>query len=86
MDVLKQASSEDLAYVAQIADEVELDEGEVIYTEDDAPDALYVVASGAVRLHRLAPRRRARPDGSGADGDHGGARQAGFSVSQPPGQ
>lgn len=50
VDVLKQAASEDLAYVAQLASEVTLEEGEVVYREHDAPDALYVVIEGEVEL------------------------------------
>lgn len=54
VDVLKRASSEDLAHVAQIAEEAELAAGTRIYAEGDAPDALFVVVSGGVRLHRGA--------------------------------
>lgn len=50
VDVLKLASSEDLAYVAQIAEEIELGADAVVYHEDDPPDGLYVVLSGEVVL------------------------------------
>jgi AAA family ATP:ADP antiporter len=50
VDVLEQASSEDLAYVAQIAEEVELGPESTIYADGDAPDALYVVLDGEVEL------------------------------------
>ncbi len=50
VDVLKQAASEDLAYVAQIASEMHFEAGEVVYREDDVPDALYVVIQGEVEL------------------------------------
>ena len=52
VDVLKEASTEDLAYVAQIAEEVETLAGEVIYNPGDLPDGLYVILSGEVKLHR----------------------------------
>jgi AAA family ATP:ADP antiporter len=51
VDVLQRASTEDLTYVAQIAEEVEVSANETIYREGDAPDALYVVIDGQVRLH-----------------------------------
>lgn len=52
VDVLQRASTEDLTYVAQIAREEEHDAGVAIYSEGDAPDALFVVVEGSVRLHR----------------------------------
>lgn len=52
VDVLHLASSEDLAFVARIAKEVEVEEGAPIYAEGDPPDALFVVVKGGVRLHR----------------------------------
>ena len=52
VDVFEAASTDDLAHVAQIAEEVELAGGEAVYAEGDAPDALYVVLSGEVKLHR----------------------------------
>ncbi|MBN4059146.1 cyclic nucleotide-binding domain-containing protein, partial [Endomicrobium sp. AH-315-J14] len=50
VDVLERASSEDLGHIAQIAEEVLLEEGETIYTDGDVPDALYLVVSGSIRL------------------------------------
>jgi hypothetical protein len=52
VDVLQRASTDDLAHIAQITTEVELEPGTVIYGEGDAPDALFVVITGRVRLHR----------------------------------
>jgi hypothetical protein len=52
VDVLARVSSEDLAHIAQIAEEVELPAGVPIYAYGDAPDALYVVLSGSVRLYQ----------------------------------
>lgn len=52
VDVLQLASTEDLAAVARIAEEVVLEQGTEIYREGDPPDALFVVVEGQVRLHR----------------------------------
>lgn len=52
VDVLQRASTEDLTYVAQIATEEQHEAGVAIYAEGDAPDALFVVVEGSVRLHR----------------------------------
>jgi AAA family ATP:ADP antiporter len=51
-DVLQQASTEDLVHIAQIATEEEVDAGTALYAAGDAPDGLYVILSGEVRLHR----------------------------------
>jgi AAA family ATP:ADP antiporter len=50
VDVLRQATSEDLAYVAQIANELEVQPETVLYREGDLPEALYVVVRGRVEL------------------------------------
>jgi AAA family ATP:ADP antiporter len=52
VDVLQHASTEDLAHIAQIAQELSVEAGGPLYREGDAPDALFVVVSGKVRLHR----------------------------------
>ena len=52
VDVLKRASTDDLVHIARIATEVELDADASIYCEGDAPDALFVITTGEVRLHR----------------------------------
>ncbi|MBW2732981.1 MAG: cyclic nucleotide-binding domain-containing protein [Deltaproteobacteria bacterium] len=52
VDVLQRASTEDLAYVAQISEEIEMGANGVAYNEGDTPDALYVVLKGSVKLHR----------------------------------
>ncbi|MCP4566269.1 MAG: Crp/Fnr family transcriptional regulator [FCB group bacterium] len=52
VDVFSEVPSEHLAYLAAIAEEVAFDEDEVIYREQDLPDALYLVLDGSVRLHR----------------------------------
>lgn len=52
VDVLADASSEDLAYVAAIAEERVVAADTPLYQEGDAPDALYIVISGEVDLIR----------------------------------
>ena len=52
VDVLQRASMEDLMHIAQITEEVEVPAGAAIYAVGDAPEALFVVISGSVRLHR----------------------------------
>jgi HEAT repeat protein len=52
VDVLARVSSEELAYIADIAEEIVLAPDAPIYAHGDAPDALYVVVSGSVRLHQ----------------------------------
>ncbi len=52
VDVLKRASTDDLVHIARIATEEELGADEPIYHEGDAPDALFVITGGKVRLHR----------------------------------
>jgi CRP-like cAMP-binding protein len=52
VDVFSSVPTEQLAYIAAIAEEVSYLEGDAIYEKDDLPDALYVVLDGKVRLHR----------------------------------
>ncbi len=52
VDVLKRASTDDLVHIARIATEEELDADATIYCEGDAPDALFVITTGEVKLHR----------------------------------
>jgi len=52
IDVFSQVPTEQLAELAAIAEEVSFLSGDVIYQEGDASDALYVVLTGRVRLHR----------------------------------
>lgn len=44
------APTESLAHIAAITDEVEEPEGRVLFGEGDAPDAMYLVVSGTVRI------------------------------------
>jgi len=52
VDVFDKVASEQLAYLAAIAEEVTFNAGEDIYKVQDQSDALYLVLDGKVRLHR----------------------------------
>lgn len=52
VDVFSEVPSEPLAFVAAIAEEIELPAGHRLYGEMDASDAMYVVLEGRVRLER----------------------------------
>lgn len=52
VDVFADVPTEDLAYLAAIADEVNIKSGEEIFRENEPSDALYLVLDGKVRLHR----------------------------------
>ncbi|NJK89577.1 MAG: Crp/Fnr family transcriptional regulator [Myxococcales bacterium] len=52
VDVFSHVLTEQLAYVAAIAEEVVWDRDQKIYAEDDPSDAMYLVLEGRVRLHR----------------------------------
>lgn len=51
-DVFSIVPTEELAYLAAIAEEVSYISGDVIYMEHDSADALYIVIDGKVRLHK----------------------------------
>src|SRR5678816_4181991 len=52
VDVFKHATTEMLAYIGSIAHEVNAAHGEIIFTEDDISDAMYVIVSGRVQLDK----------------------------------
>lgn len=52
VDVFSEVSTENLALVATIGQEVEFAEDERIYTELSPSDSMYLVLEGEVRLHR----------------------------------
>ena len=52
VDVFTDLKTEQLSYLAAIAEEVSYDADESIYKVDDPSDSLYVVLGGRVRLHR----------------------------------
>lgn len=52
VDVFSEVSTEHLAHLAAIAEEVEHVADTRIYGESDPSDSMYIVLSGKVRLHR----------------------------------
>jgi CRP-like cAMP-binding protein len=54
VDVFSEVPTEQLAYLAAIAEEETFALDEVIYREQDPADAMYLVVEGKVRLHRGA--------------------------------
>lgn len=52
VDVFEDVPSEQLAYLAAIAEEVSYLKDEVIYRRSEPSDALYLVLQGRVRLHQ----------------------------------
>ena len=52
VDVFAEVPTEQLSSLAAIAEEISYTKDEDIYHTNDSPDALYLVLSGSVRLHR----------------------------------
>ena len=52
VDVFKHATTEMLAYISSIAQEVAVAPGAVIFNEQEMSDSMYVVVSGRVRLEK----------------------------------
>lgn len=52
IDIFSEVPTEQLAALAAIAEEVSFTPDEDIFSENEFPDALYVVLEGRVRLHR----------------------------------
>jgi CRP-like cAMP-binding protein len=52
VDVFSAVSTEQLAHLAAISEEIERSVGTTIYREADPSDAMYIVLAGEVRLHR----------------------------------
>src|SRR5262249_44568652 len=52
VDVFKHATTEMLAYVGSIANDITASGGTVIFSENDISDAMYVVVTGRVRLDK----------------------------------
>jgi CRP-like cAMP-binding protein len=52
VDILAQSTSEELAYIAAIAEEEELPPGAVIFRTGDSPDAMFIVLSGRIQMVR----------------------------------
>ena len=52
VDVFRLATTEMLAYIGSIAGEVQASKDEVIFSEGEVSDAMYVVVAGHVRLEK----------------------------------
>ena len=52
VDVFSEVSSEQLAYLAAIAEEITCAAATPLYKEHDPSDSMYIVLEGRVRLHR----------------------------------
>lgn len=52
VDVFTQVPTNQLAALAAIAEEITVLKNDVVYREHDAPDALYLVLEGEIKLHR----------------------------------
>lgn len=52
VDVFTEVSTEQLSFLATIAEEVQLESGTQIYEADGPSDSMYLVVEGSVRLHR----------------------------------
>jgi CRP-like cAMP-binding protein len=50
VDIFKHATTEMLGYIASIAHEIEAGKTQIIFSEEDVSDAMYVVVKGRVRL------------------------------------
>jgi NTE family protein len=52
VDLFKHATTEMLRYIGSIAEEVSVPAGTVLFAEQEMSDAMYVVATGRVRLEK----------------------------------
>ena len=52
VDIFNHATTEELAFIATIAREVEKPKGATVFKQDETADAMYLVVSGTVRLHK----------------------------------
>jgi len=52
VDLFSGATLEQLSHLAAIAQEITVPAGRPLYAEGDAPDGLYIVISGSVRMRR----------------------------------
>ncbi len=52
VDVFKSLLTEDLAYIAAIAEEVSIHADGTIFKEGGIPDSMYLVLEGKIRLHQ----------------------------------
>ena len=52
VDIFESTSTEDLAHIAAITEEIELKKDYIIFKEGEFPDAMYMVIEGTVKLER----------------------------------
>lgn len=52
VELFSGVTSEQLSFLAAIAEEIPVEPGRTLYKEKDSPDGLYVVVSGSVRMRR----------------------------------
>src|SRR5262245_39469587 len=52
IDLFSSVTTEQLSFIAMISEEVAAEAGKALYRENDAPDGLYIVISGAVAVAR----------------------------------
>ncbi|MCP4583603.1 MAG: cyclic nucleotide-binding domain-containing protein [candidate division Zixibacteria bacterium] len=52
IDILSFTSTEDLARIAAVTDEIKLEPDQILFKESDISDALYIVIEGKVRLEK----------------------------------
>lgn len=52
IDLFSQISSEDLAQIAQITEEIHIEEGEEVFHEGEPGNTLFFIVDGQVRIHR----------------------------------
>ncbi|MEO1227900.1 MAG: Crp/Fnr family transcriptional regulator [Myxococcota bacterium] len=52
VDIFSEVPTEQLAYLAAIAEERSAESGEALYEQDQPSDSMFLVLEGAVRLHR----------------------------------
>lgn len=52
VNIFKHATTEMLGYIASIAHEIEAEQTQIIFSEEDVSDGMYVVVKGRVRLSK----------------------------------
>jgi CRP-like cAMP-binding protein len=52
VDIFEYTSTEDLAHIAVITEEIEFEKGNVIFKEGDISDCMYMIVEGKIRLIR----------------------------------
>jgi hypothetical protein len=52
IDLFRRIRGDDLARIANIAEEISFNEAEIVFNEGDSGDALYLIVSGKVKIHK----------------------------------